>query len=74
MTPEELTAILRANGFRVPYSELVPAVIVQQTLGVSARTLYDWRMLKVGPPAVSQNGRWFYRVPDIAKHISNGSR
>ncbi len=67
MTTEELLKRCRDAGIIIPPSGMVRAATAKQILGVTMRTLEEWRRADKPPKAVRLNGSWYYDVAEIAR-------
>jgi hypothetical protein len=68
VTEPELIEALRAVA--VPPSGLMRASQLRRFLGVSDRTLANWRAANKPPHATRLNGCWYYSVAEVAEFLS----
>lgn len=65
MTLDEFEAELRRRGVVITLTGMVRASALADVIGVSSRTLSNWRASGEGPPAVQIGNAWMYRLEDI---------
>jgi hypothetical protein len=72
MTTEELERRIRAEGVAITPAGLLRERAAAQVLGVSSRTLREWRLERKPPAWRKLNGGVWYSVGALCEYLNSG--